>query len=87
MNEKTQKFNYIKLNKKEFDKSKQPTDFNSVNVNQMVVSDKFKHSDEGFKCFIGYQESEIVKPLCTILLQMNGYIKFFENGRKNVFSC
>ena len=28
----------------------------SVNVDQIVVSDKFKHSDEGFKYFIGYQE-------------------------------
>ena len=36
----------------------------SVNVNQIVVSDKFKHSDEGYKYFIGYQEDENVKPLC-----------------------
>ena len=35
----------------------------SVNVDQIVISDKFKHSDEGFTCFIGYQEGEIVKPL------------------------
>ena len=54
----------------------------SVNVDQIVVSDKFKHSDEGFKYFIGYQESEIVKPLCIILPQMSGYIKYFENSGK-----
>ena len=36
----------------------------SVNVDQIVVSDKFKHNNEGFKYFIGYQEGEIVKPLC-----------------------
>ena len=46
----------------------------SVNVHQIVVSDKFKHSDEDFKYFIGYQEGEIVKPLCIIFPQMNGYI-------------
>ena len=34
----------------------------SVNIYQIVVPDKFKHSDEGFKYFIGYQEGEIVKP-------------------------
>ena len=56
----------------------------SVDVVQLVVSDKFKHSDEGFKYFIGYQEGEIVKLLCIILPQMNGYIKYFENGGKNV---
>ena len=46
----------------------------SVNVDQIVVSDKFKHNNEGFKYFIGYQEGEIVKPLCIILPQMIGYI-------------
>ena len=50
----------------------------------MVVSDKFKHSDDGFKYFIGYKEGEIVKPLCIILPQMSGYIKYFENGGKNI---
>ena len=55
----------------------------SVNVDQIVVSDKFKHNNEGFKYFIGYQEGEIVKPLCIILPQMSGYIKYFENGGKN----
>ena len=35
----------------------------SVNVNQIFVFDKFKHSDEGLKYFIGYQEGEIVKLL------------------------
>ena len=48
------------------------------------MSDKFKHSDDGFKYFIGYKEGEIVKPLCIILPQMTGYIKYFENGGKNM---
>ena len=83
MSEKTLKFNNIRLNKKEFHKSKEPIDLMSVNVDQIVVSDKFKHNNEGFKYFIGYQEGEIVKPLCIILPQMSGYIKYFENGGKN----
>ena len=48
------------------------------------MSDKFKHSDDGFKYFIGYKEGEIVKPLCIILPQMSGYIKYFKNGGKNM---
>ena len=47
MSEKTLKFNNIRVNKKGFHKSKQPIDLMSVNVGQIVVSDKFKHSDEG----------------------------------------
>ena len=53
-------------------------------VDQIVISDKFKHSDDGFKYFIGYQEGEIVRPLCIILPQMIGYIKYFENSGKNM---
>ena len=84
MNKKTLKFNNIKLNKKEFHKSKEPIDLFSVDLDQIVVSEKFKHNDEGFKYFIGYQKGDIVKPLCIILPQMNGYIKYFENGGKNM---
>ena len=84
MSEKTLKFNNIRVNKKEFHKSKQPIDLMSVNVDQIVESDKCKHNNEGFKCFIAYQEGKIVKPLCIILPQMNGYIKYFENGSKSM---
>ena len=84
MSEKTLKFNNIRVNKKEFHKSKQQTDLMSVNVHQIIVSDKFEHSGKGFKYFIGYQEDEIVKRLCIILPQMSGYIKYFENGGKNM---
>ena len=70
MSEKTLKFNNIRVNKKKFHKSKQPVDLMSVNVVQIVVSDKFKYSDKGFKYFIGYQEGEIVKLLCIILPEM-----------------
>ena len=38
MIEKTLKFDNIKVNKKEFHKSKQPTDLNLVNVDQVVIS-------------------------------------------------
>ena len=84
MSEKTLKFDNIRVNKKEFHKSKQPIKLDFVNINQIVISDKFKHSDDGFKYFIGYKEGEIVKPLCIMLPQMSGYIKYFENGGKSM---
>ena len=84
MSEKTLKFNNIRLNKKTFHKSKEQVDLFSVNIDEIVVSDKFKHNNKSFKHFIGYQKGEIVKPLCIILPQMSGYIKYFENGGKNM---
>ena len=79
MSEKTLKFNNVKVNKKEFHKSKQAIDLDSVETNKIVAFDRFKHSEEGFKYFTGYQEDEIVKPLYIILPQMNGCINYFEN--------
>ena len=70
MSEKRLKFNNIKLNKKEFHESKEPIDLLSVDLDQIVVSYKFKHNDKGFKHFIGYLEGRIVKALCIILPQM-----------------
>ena len=84
MNEKKLKFENIRINKKEFHKSKQLEDSASVNVDQIVISGKFRHCDKGFKYFIGYKKDDIVRPLCIILPQMNGYIKYFENGSKNM---
>ena len=72
ISEKTLNFDNIRVNKKEFHKSKQPINLNLMNVDQIVVSDKFKHSDGGFKYFAGYKEGEIVKPLRIILSQMSG---------------
>ena len=50
-----------------------------------VISDKFKHSDYCFiGYFIGYKDGEIIKLLWINLPQISGYIKYFENGGKNM---
>ena len=84
MGEKTLKFNNIKVNKKEFQKYEQAIELDLVHTGKIVVSGKFRHSEEDFKYFIGFQENEIVKALCIILPQMNAYIKYFDNGGKNI---
>ena len=61
MSEKTLKFDIVRVNKKEFHKSKQPTNLDLVNVDQILVSG-------GFKYFISYKEGKIVKPLYYLVL-------------------
>ena len=86
MNEQTIKFGDIVVNKREFHASKQAIALNLVNTNKIVVSDKFKHSDGGSKYFIGYlHDDDVISTLCIILCPMNGYIKYFDNGRKSTF--
>ena len=64
--------------------SKEPIDLMSVNIDHIVVSGKFNHDNNGSRYFIGYQEGKIIKPLCIILSQMTGYIKYFEYGGMNM---
>ena len=71
------------LNTKTFHKLKESIDLFSVNVDEIVVSDKFKHNNKEFKDFIGYQDG-LIKPLCIILPQMSRYIRYFDNCGKNM---
>ena len=61
MSEKTLIFDNIRVNKKEFHKSQQLINLDLTNVNEIAVSDKFRHNDDGFKYFVSYKEGEIVK--------------------------
>ena len=64
--------------------SEKAIDLMSANIDRIVISDKFNHNNNGFKYFVSYQKDEIVKPLCIILPQMRGYIKYFEYGNPNM---
>ena len=57
---------------------------NLVHIDKIVIPDKFKHNDDSSKYFTGYKADDIIKPLCIILPQMSGYLKYFENGGKNM---
>ena len=56
----------------------------SVDLSKIVVSSRWKLNDTTYKYFCGYLNNDVIKPLCVILPQMNGYIKYFDNGGKNM---
>ena len=85
MSEQTLKFGDTVVNEKEFYASKQATALNLVDTKKIVVSDKFKHSDDGSKYFIGYlHDNDVTRPLSIALPQMSGYTKYFDSGGKNM---
>ena len=53
-------------------------------IDKIVVSDKFEHSDKGFKFFIGRQKNDIIRLACIILPQKSDYVKYFDYGEKNM---
>ena len=56
----------------------------SVDLSKIIVSSRWKLNDTTYKYFCGYLNNDVIKPLCVILPQMNGYIKYFDDGGKNM---
>ena len=73
-----------KLIKKIFYSYKEAILLDSVDLSKIVVSSEWKLNDTTYKCFCGYLNNDVIKPLCVILPQMNGYIKYFDDGGKNM---
>ena len=78
------KFGDKKVDKKEFYSSKQAILLDSVDLNTIVVSNKWKINDTTYKYLCGYLNNDVIQPLRVILPQMNGYIKYFDDGGKNM---
>ena len=56
-----------------------------IDVNKILVSKKEQYGKyNSFKYFIGYNDNDVIRPLCLKLSQMTGYInEFNENKNKN----
>ena len=78
------KFRDKEVNKKEFYSSKEVILLDSVDLSKIVVSRRWKLNDTTYKYFCGYLNNDVIQPLCVILPQMSGYIKYFDNGGKNM---
>ena len=78
------KFGDKEVYKTKFYSSKQAISLDSVDLNKIVVSKKWKINDTTYKYICGYLNNDTIQPLCVILPQMNGYIKYFDDGGKNM---
>ena len=70
--------------KTKFYSSKQAISLDSVDLNKIVVSKKWKINDTTCKYICGYLNNDTIQPLCVILPQIDGYIKYFNDGGKNM---
>ena len=76
-----------KIRKSNFYKNKNKKIFNidDIDVNKIFVFKKEQYGKYNlFKYFIGYNDNDVIRPLCLKLSQMTGYINNFdENKNKN----
>ena len=78
------KFGDKDVDKKKFYSSKEAIFLNSIDLSKIVIINKWKINDTIYKYFCGYLNNDVIQPLCVILPQMSGYIKYFDNGGKNM---
>ena len=78
------KFGDKEVDKKEFYSSKQPISLDSIDLSKIIVSNKWEINDATYKYSCGYLNNDVIQPLCVILPQMSGYIKYFDDGGKNM---
>ena len=85
MSGKSIKFDNKKIEKSDFYKNKKIFNIDDIDVNKILVSKKEQYGKyNSFKYFIGYNDNDVIRPLCLKLSQMTGYInEFNENKNKN----
>ena len=81
MSEKNIKFDDKKIIKSDFYKNKKPFQIDDVDVNKILVSKKEPHGTKNaLKYFIGYNDNDVIRPLCLRLPKMTGYARKFKEN-------
>ena len=71
-----------KINKSTFYKKKKLFNMHDIYVNKILVSKKESYGTKNsLKYFIGYNDVDVIRPLCINLPQMIGYIKHFDSNK------
>ena len=74
-------FDDKKIKKSIFYKNKKIYSTDDIDVNNILVSKKELYSTKNYlKYFIGYNDNDIIRPLCIRLPQMTGYARKFDEN-------
>ena len=86
MSGKSVNFDDKKINKSNFYKSKKLFNLNDIDANKILVSKKESYGTKiSIKYFNGYSDGDVIRPLCIILPQMIGYVKYFDSNKAMSF--
>ena len=86
MNGKSINFDHKKINKSNFNRNKELFNMHDLDVNKILVSKKESYGTKNsLNYFIGYNDDDVIRPLCIRLLQMIGYVKHFDSNKTMSF--
>ena len=70
-----------KSKKLTFTKNKKVAKIDDIDLNKILVSKEEPYGTKNsFKYFIGYNDNDVIRPLCIKLSQMTGYVRTFESN-------
>ena len=74
-------FSDKKIKKSTFYKNKIINNIEDIDVNNILVSKKEPYGNKNsFKYFVGYNDNDVIRPLCIRLPQMTGYARKFDEN-------
>ena len=74
-------FDDKKIKRSSFYKNKKINNIEDIDVNNILVSKKEPYGTKNsLKYFIGYNDNDIIRPLCIRLPQMTGYVRKFDEN-------
>ena len=74
-------FNDNRIRKSYFCKNKQINNIEKIDTNKILVSIKESYGTKNsFKFFTGYNDNDVIRPLCIRLPQMTGYVRKFDEN-------
>ena len=86
MSGKSINFDDKKINKSNFYKNKKLFNIHDLDVNKILVAKKESYgTKDSLKYFIGYNDDDVIRPLCIKLPQMIGYVKHFYSNKSMSF--
>ena len=70
-----------KIKKSNFYKNKKVINIDDIDANKILVSKEEPYgSQNSFKYFIGYNDDDVIRPVCIKLSQMTRYVRKFEGN-------
>ena len=82
MNRKSINFEDKKNKKSIFYKNKKLLNIQNIDVNKILVSREESYGRKSsFKYFFGYNDDDIIRPLCIKLPEMIGHVKNFDSNK------
>ena len=74
-------FDNKKIKKSDFYKNRKINKIDDIDVNKILVSKKESYGTKNsFKFFIGYNDNDVIRPLCIRLPQMTDYARKFDEN-------